>query len=147
MARWWWWRVILRNWRTEKYTPGDALNPIREKKNQLAFVFTFQELATYWSYWEGNTCSFFWQNNIIHQGIRPDWWKSPQVFRINLFLIAPTYGYSPCFQTAMSCIFLSFSLGDVCKKAIIQLEIFSNSKLSNLWTKNKSRIFEKSNQY
>lgn len=77
-------------------------------------------------------CSFFWQNNIIHQGIRPDWWKSPQVFRINLFLIAPTYGYSPCFQTAMSCIFLSFSLGDVCKKAIIQLEIFSNSKLSHL---------------
>lgn len=81
---------------------------------------------------ERQYCSFFWENNIIHQGIRPDWWKSPQVFQINLFLIAPTYGYSLCFQTAMSCIFLSFSLGNVCKKAIIQLEIFSNSKLSNL---------------
>lgn len=49
MAWWRWWRVILRNWRTEKYTPGDALNPIGEKKPQLTFVFTFQEPATYWS--------------------------------------------------------------------------------------------------
>lgn len=132
MARWRWWCVILRNWRTEKYTPGDALTPIGEKKNSAGFCFHFSRACYILIYWEGNTCSFFWQNNIIHQGIRPDWWKSPQVFQINLFLIAPNYGYSPCFQTGMSCIFLSFSLGNVCKKAIIQLEVFSNSKLSNL---------------
>lgn len=61
-------------------------------------------------------CSFFWQNNIIHQGIRPEWWKSPQVFWLNLFLIASTFGYSLCDQIAMSCIFLGFPLGDVCRK-------------------------------
>lgn len=146
MAWWRWWRVILRNWRTEKYTPGDALSPIGEKKLSRLLFSLFKSLLHIDSL-ERQYCSFFWENNIIHQGIRPDWWKSPQVFRLNLFRIAPTYGYSLCFQTAMSCIFLSFSLGDVCKKAIIQLEIFSNSKLSNLLTRNKSRIFEMSNQY
>lgn len=119
----------------------------QRKKKSAGFCFHFSRACYILIHWEGNTCSFFSQNNIIHQGIRPDWWKSPQVFQINLFLIAPTYGYSLCFQTAMSCVFLSFSLGDVCKKAIIQLEIFSNSKLSNLLTRNKSRIFEMSNQY
>lgn len=141
MARWRWWRVILKNWRTEKYTPGDALTPIGEKKISRLLFSLFKSLLHIDSL-ERQYCSFFWENNIIHQGIRPDWWKSPQVFRINL-----SYGYSSCLQTAMSCIFLtSFSLGDVCKKAIIQLEIFSNSKLSNLWARNKSHIFEKSNQ-
>lgn len=145
MARWRWWRVILRNWRTEKYTPGDALTPIGEKKTQLAFVFTFQELATYWSIGKAIDTTASFEKIILF--IKELDLIDENHHRLNLFRIAPTYGYSLCFQTAMSCIFLSFSLGNVCKKAIIQLEIFSNSKLSNLLTRNKSRIFEMSNQY
>lgn len=105
----------------------------RRKKNSAGFCFHFSRACYILIHWKGNTTASFEKIILFIKELDLINENHHRYFGFICFeYIAPTYGYSLCFQTAMSCIFLSFSLGDVCKKAIIQLEIFSNSKLSNL---------------